>query len=234
VPSGEQFARHRQGGNDMTRTMLAAAGACAVAATVTLAAQTPTTPPTTTQPPTATQQRDTKDAITVTGCLKTWDDAMKGSTTGARTPGTTATSPGTAARYVLTNAEEGMGKTSSSSTSPSTSPSTSGTPSTSTPSTSGTSGSSRASDDDKKYIVTAESGVSLSQHVNHQVRITGKKTEASSSRSTTSSTPSTQPSRPGEPSTTSRGSMSGDDMNLDTIVASSVTMVSATCPAGTQ
>jgi hypothetical protein len=84
------------------------------------------------------------------------------------------------------------------------------------------------------YAVMAESSaVNLSAHLNHKVRVTGKKTAAHTS------TTRPDPAKPGEPkpdpSKPSAGIISGDAAHkeLGTVTVSSVTMISSTCPSAT-
>ena len=62
----------------MKPPFLAACGALTIAGTMSLAAQTPTQPPATRpQPPAPTQPaRTDSSTVTVTGCLKPWDNTM--------------------------------------------------------------------------------------------------------------------------------------------------------------
>jgi hypothetical protein len=120
----------------------------------------------------------------------------------------------TAGTYELTNIKKGAGRDSASSSS--TAPS-----STSEPS-------SASSSSSKSVKLVAAAGVDLSQHVGHQVEVTGSwaPSSSSSSSSATSSTSSTTPPSSTETSTTSTSM--GKDFNV-----TDVKMVSATCSAGT-
>lgn len=192
----------------MTRTMLAACAACAVAASTTIGAQTPPPPkPQPSTPPMASQTD--KDTVTLTGCLKAYDSA-------AGAPSATTPSAGsTAGKFMLTNVEKDA---------------TARTPSTPPAATTAT------SETGGHYVLIADSGVNLSAHLNHKVRVTGKKSAASMTHNDATRP---DPSRPGEPkpdpSKPSAGIMSGEQAHKDmgTITVASVTMISATCPGVT-
>ena len=133
----------------MKHSLFAAFGAVAVAGTLTLSAQTPTPsaprPQTSTPTPSTSTRADDK-TITLTGCLKAQDASMDAS----RPTSTPSSGPAAAAKYVLTNIEGN----------PSTKPDAT-TPGSTTPSaTSNASG--------KQYALTADAGVNLAAHVNHQ------------------------------------------------------------------
>lgn len=194
----------------MTRTMLAACAVGAFAASTTLGAQTPPPPkPQPSTPPMASQSD--KDTVTLTGCLKAWDDSVAGTRT-PTTPSPTGTTPSAtgamaATKFMLTNVEtDGATK----------------------PAMPAPTSASAA----QHYVVMADSGVNLTAHLNHQVRITGKKAPA---MSTTAMRPdAAKPAEPKpDPSKPSAGIMSGEQAHKDlgTITASSVTMISATCTA---
>ena len=208
----------------MNHSLFAAFGALAVAGSLTLSAQTPTTPaprPQTPTPSPTTPARTDDKTTTVTGCLKAGDV----STADGRTSRGTASG----ATFKLTNVVEDATSTNR--------------PSASTPGTA-TPGAMSTSPAGKQYVLTADSGVNLSAHVNHQVRVTGKLSEmADHSRETmtTPAEPAARPTDPAEPGSTVRPGetpMARDHMTMDkassTIAVSSVTMISSSCPGSTQ
>ena len=93
----------------------------------------------------------------------------------------------------------------------------------------------------KQYVLTADAGVNLAAHLNHQVRITGKSStmaEHSAAGATTTPRPS-DPSRPGEmptPAPADPGRTApahGMAKAFTTVAVSSVTMISASCTGAT-
>ena len=200
----------------MNHSFITALGAVAVAGTLTLSAQTPTPPaprPQTPTPSPSTSTRADDKTITLTGCLKSQD-----SSTDAARPASTPSS-GPAAKFVLTNIEgPSTGTTKPDAT----------TPSATTPnSTSNVSG--------KQYALTADAGVNLAAHVNHQVRVTGK-LSGMDDQTMAHGDPAAKPGDPAKPGSTGRPgepSQSGDRMGMDkvgsTFAVSSVTMISSSC-----
>ncbi len=188
----------------MTTHSLSAMLSAAVAATAISAyAQTPTP---TTKPD--QQPRSAQSPITVTGCLKPWDQSMgtlprEGSATAPSTGAAGSAAAGT--RYVLTDVQNSGSSTGTPST-----------PSTSTPSMSAQTGA-------RRYVLAAGSGVNLAGHVHHTVRVTGTLDQSSMAgdRATT-----------GQGGESSEGRMgAGASGPLTTLTATSVTMVNATCSA---
>jgi len=214
----------------MKYSILTACGAVALASTMTLSAQTPAQPPTTrpqTPAPTQPATRTDQGSVTVTGCLKPWDNAMGGGATDPMAkpgdpmakPGDPMAKPGApmaSTRWVLTNVQgdKAMGQTSSQS------PSAGGSASPAHPQAS-------------QYVVMAGTGVNLSAHVNHQVRITGTVAGGMDHGSMTPADKAGDKpmARPGD----AKPGMAADHMNMGgdkksaTLTATSVTMISATC-----
>ncbi len=124
------------------------------------------------------------------------DKAGKNKITGCVQSGTTA---GT---YELTNIKKGGGHESASASE---------------------SSASSSSSSSKSVKLVAAAGVDLSQHVGHQVEVTGSWSPSSSSSSATSSSSSTTP-----PSASASSSGGDKEFNV-----TDVKMVSATCSAGT-
>jgi hypothetical protein len=209
----------------MNHSLFAAFGALVVAGSLTLSAQTPTTPAPRPQTPTtpspSTPARTDDKTMTVTGCLKAGDAATA--------DGPTSRGTASGATFKLTNVVEDATSTNR--------------PSASTPGAA-TPGAMSTSSAGKQYMLTADSGVNLSAHVNHQVRVTGKMSEtADHSRETTSTpaAPGARPTDPAEPGSTVRPGetpTTRDHMTMDkassTIAVSSVTMISSSCPGATQ
>lgn len=208
----------------MNHSLFAAFGALAVAGSLTLSAQTPTTPaprPQTPTPSPSTPARTDDKTMTVTGCLKAGD----------ATTADDRSSRGTAsgATFKLTNVVDDATGTDR--------------PSAATPGAA-TPGAMSTSPAGKQYVLTADTGVNLAAHVNHQVRVTGKMAEmADHSRGTmsTPAEPAARPTNPAEPGSTGRPgetSMGRDHTTMDkasaTIAVSSVTMISSSCPGATQ
>lgn len=200
----------------MKYSFFAACGVVTLASTMTLSAQTPAAPTTRPQTPAPTEPaaRADQKTVTVTGCLKSWDGNMGAvpSDTMAK-PGDPMAKPGTApmasTRFVLTAIETGK-------------PAASTTPS-STP-TPTTNPNAPAHPQASQYIVTGGTGVNLAAHVNHKVSVTGT-VAGGHAMADMARTPATRPGDP-KPST----GMTGDKA-WETLTATSVTMVSATCTA---
>jgi hypothetical protein len=200
----------------MKHPIILACGAVTVASTLTLAAQTPPTPQTPKPSPTApAPARTDEKTTTVTGCLKAWDAATNAPATGTpTTPGTTAGAP--ASRFVLTNVQPDTMARSESATTPGASSATAMGP--------------------KQYVLTADAGVNLAAHLNHQVRVTGKVTTmadhsaAGSTRPGDPARPGTEPKPTDPPRTTDKNDMA---KTWSTLAVTSVTMVSATCTGAT-
>ena len=136
----------------------------------------------------------------------------------ARPTSTPSSGSAAAAKYVLTNVEGNpMGTTKPDAT----------TPGSTTPSaTSNASG--------KQYALTADAGVNLAAHVNHQVRVTGKlsgmddRSMAHDPAAKPGDPATTAPTaRPGDPSPS--GDRVGMDKAWETLAVSSVTMISSSC-----
>lgn len=212
----------------MKHAIIAACGAVTVAGTIALSAQTPPTParPQTPQPSQSTPSRTDDRTTTLTGCLKAWDATMSGPSAGAVTPGATAGSTPAApgGKFVLTNVRPDSGGTAAS-----------GSATTSAPTTMPSAG----NGDTKQYVLTADSGVNLAAHNNHQVRVTGK-VEAMADHSAMDNAKPGATARPGEMTpgssagaTTDQTRTSTDRNNMGkawpTMTVSSVTMISATC-----
>ena len=215
----------------MKYTFLAACGAVTLASAMTLSAQTPAQPPTTrpqTSAPTQPATRTDQSSVTVTGCLKPWDNAMGGGATAPMAkPGDPMAKPGdpmgkpgapmASTRWVLTNVQGDRA------TGQSQSPSAGGAASPAHPQAS-------------QYVVTAGAGVNLSAHVNHQVRITGT---VASGMDHGNMAPADKAgdkpmARPGD----AKPGMAADHMQGNkmsaTLMATSVTMISATCTTTSQ
>ncbi len=202
----------------MRRTILAT---CAgVAASLTLWAQTPATPRPS-QPSTSALAPTDLTTMTVTGCLKPWNESTMSPAIMPATPeGGTPSVAGGDVQYVLTDID---------STSPR--PGTGATPSTARP------GSTASDAPHVMYLVKPkDSSVNLSPHVNHKIQVTGTISSDSSLRtpSTTSSTmPNSKPTdppspKPTDPSTTSRETTSAAGKPA-TLIVSALRMVSTSC-----
>ena len=204
----------------MKHSFFAAFGAVAVAGTLTLSAQTPTPPttrPQTPAPSPSTPSRTDDKTVTLTGCLKAQDASMDaGRATGAPASGTAA-----AGKFVLTAVEgNSMGTSKPDAT----------TPGSTTPSASNAGG--------KQYALTADAGVNLAAHVNHQVRVTGKLSDANDhAGGTMAHDPAAKPdaAKPGSTARPGEATPSGDRMGMDkalpTVTVASVTMISSSCTA---
>jgi hypothetical protein len=186
----------------MTPQFLATA-TFAMLGSLTVAAQTPTPSSSRPQPPSApmTGQADQKadqKSVTLTGCLKAWDasmDASRGSAGAARETGATT------AKFMLSNANDDTTGGNGSATM-----------------TTGSKASAAAT----QYTLTAGTGVDLSAHVNHQVRVTGMRQDAAAT-SVAPSGPMANQTRSGDAQ-----KMTGDKA-VQTLTVSSVTMISSTC-----
>jgi len=207
----------------MKYSFLAACGAVTLASAMTLSAQTPAQPPATrpqTPAPTQPATRTDHSAVTVTGCLKPWDNAMGGGAADPMAkpgdpmakPGDPMAKPGApmaSSRWVLTNVQtdKAMGQTPS-------------------------------HPQASQYIVTAGTGVNLTAHVNHQVRITGTVAAGMDHGNMAhADKPGDKPmARPGD--VKPAPGMAADHMTGDkksaTLTATSVTMISATCTTTAQ
>jgi len=217
----------------MKYSLLAACGAVTLASAMTLSAQTPAQPPTTrpqTPAPTQPATRTDQSSVTVTGCLKPWDNAMGGGATDPMAkPGDPMAKPGdpmgkpgapmAGTRWVLTNVQgdRATGQT------PSHSPSAGGAASPAHPQAS-------------QYVVTAGTGVNLSAHVNHQVRITGTVAGGMDhgNMAPAGKAGDKPMARPGDAKPGMAADHMGDDKKSATLTATSVTMISATCTATVQ
>ena len=196
----------------MTHPFYAACGALAVASTLALSAQTPAPSaprPQTPAPspsPSSTPARADGTTVTLTGCLKP-QAADNGR------PGSAAPEGATSSKFVLTNVQgdvPGMTKPGASSQ-----------------------GTKTAGALGTQWVVTADAGVNLAAHLNHQVRVTGKHTEIK---------PVDPAATPGDPlkpdSTASPGEAPQPGMRPDktwpALAVSSVTMLSSSCTATTK
>ena len=207
----------------MNHSLFAALGAIAVAGTITVTAQTPTPSPTRPQTPTpspSSSSRSDDKTMTLTGCLKSGDSSTDG---GRSTPGTpSGATSSTASKFILTDIEgDSMGSGTAGS------PGTAGR--TGTTSTSG-----------KQYTLKADSGVNLSAHLNHKVRVIGKLSDMDdqSPATTPPAEPTARPGDPAQPASTPGsparpgGTATGDRMGMDkgqTLTVSAVTMISSSC-----
>jgi hypothetical protein len=140
------------------------------------------------------------DPVTVTGCLKPWDDMA-----GAPAPGNTTTAASGGRRYLLVDVEvEPPGE------------------------------SDKIHQPPKHYVVTADASVDLGAHLNHKVRITGTTTPAAvppgTSRLPEPPPPGVQPERPLPEPPMPAGDATAS-RRWAQLTATSITMVSATCPA---
>jgi hypothetical protein len=207
----------------MKYSMLAACGAVTLASAMTLSAQTPTPPATQTPAPTLPAMTN-QSSVTVTGCLKTWDATMgDGAAHPMAKPGDPMAKPGApmaSTRWLLTSvqADKATGQT------PSQMPS------------AGAAGT--AASQASQYVVTAGTGVNLSAHVNHQVRITGTVGAAMDhSAMDHAAKPGEKPmARPDDvkPAPGMAADRMADDRKSATLTATSVAMISATCPTTAQ
>ena len=174
--------------------------ACAMlVAGLAVSAQTPQTPPQSSTPSTsAPRSTDAAGPMPVTGCLAAWDGK---SMTGRADSASPSGSPGAAV------------------------------------STTGTtymltnvhgSGSSSSSGAASSFLLTGDSSVNLSAHLNHKVQITGAVDKGAENSSATPS----QTTPPSDAATASADSRAHDmgAMKPATLRVTSVTMVSATCP----
>lgn len=205
----------------MQHSIFAAFGAVAVAGTLTLSAQTPTPSaprPQTPSPSTATRTDD--KTMSLTGCLKAQDASMDAGRPAGATSGTAA-----GGKFVLTNIQ-GDSKDATKPSSPA--------PGATSPGATSNAG--------KQYLLTADAGVNLAAHLNHQVRVTGKLSAMDDhSRGTMSPADPAKPSDPMKPGSTARpgetphtGDRMGADKSWSTLAVSSVTMISNSCTGATQ
>lgn len=192
----------------MKYSILAACGAVTLASAMTLSAQTPAPPATRPQTPAPTQPAMTNQgSVTVTGCLKTWDATMgDGAAQPMAKPGDPMPKPGApmaSTRWLLTSvqADKATGQT------PSQTPS--------------AGAADPAASQSSQYVVTAGTGVNLSAHVNHQVRITGTVGAAMDHGGMDHA------AKPGD-------KPMADDKKPVTLTATSVAMISATCTTTAQ
>lgn len=213
----------------MNNALVAACGALALASTMTLSAQTP--PPTPAQPvwpnATAPAQPEHKPApgtMTMAGCLKVSDSTVAAAPAGAR--------------YVLANAAMERPLFGGPMGTP-----TSGAPAPGAPGAAAPPAHPMAT----QYMVVAGSGVDLTAHVNHQVRITGTVAGAHAGMpgmmpggkpmAKPGDTPMAKPdmpaTRPGDvPKPNPMGmDHKSADKGWSTLTAASITMISATCTA---
>lgn len=187
-------------------TLFVTGGAIVFAGAMTLSAQT--------LPPNQAAMDSGQTTITVTGCLKPWDNTMGMAPADSMAkPGTTSM-PGT--RYVLMNAETGK---------PAEATKSMEAPSATTPSTAPAA---PAHPKASEFVVTAGTGVNLAAHVNHQVTVMG----TVDNHKATEGAPM---ARQGE--TEAAKSMTAGQKatarNWAILTATSVTMVSATCTVKT-
>lgn len=186
----------------MTRYALGAAcGAITLASTITLSAQTPAQPAPLARPqaPESTEPASvTKDAVTVTGCLRPADAA------GGTVPVDATATPGGAMRYILKDAvaDQPMGAQA------------------------GTRSPVHAS---ASFVVVASTpDLNLGAHLNHMVRVTGT-VKSDMAAGHMSEMPTTRageaPSVAGKPMDMAKA----DKKKSMTLMATAVTMISATC-----
>ncbi len=204
----------------------------------TLAAQSPTT--STPQPSTGA----TNGPTSATGCLQRGGGSSSSDSSATPPSGASASSAG-GGSFVLKNVTFGN-ETSTTSRAPSrpgSEPPQAGTPPAGSPSSSNPSStassssaasSSRSSGNTKELKLMADSGVNLSEHVGHQVTVMGRFSGGSgSAASSPSSSSSPSASTPSTPSSASSSSgPSGMASRGGTFTVTSVSMISATCPAG--
>lgn len=223
----------------MRRHMYAAAGVFALSG-IAVGAQTtsPSQPGTTAG---ATQQ------ITVTGCVQSWTGAGTAGTSGSTTPGTTGSSQPSMSdiRYRLTDVEKSGAMSRGGATSGTTG-ATGATGTTGTTGSTGMTGAARSGEgamDHDEYLLRAEgTSVSLSQHLNHKVEVTGRvsasmspgvttgtsgMTGTTGSTGSTGSTGTTSTTRSPESGASSMRSAMGG--NAPVLTVSSIKMVANTC-----
>jgi hypothetical protein len=197
----------------MKPPFLAACGALTIAGTMSLAAQTPTQPPAPRpQPPAPTQPtRPDSSTVTVTGCLKPWDNTM--GTVPNDAPARSGATPMPGTRYVLTDVAPDTRAPGQPGAQPGTPmpPAPAGPP---------------AHPQTAQYIVMAGTGVNLAAHVNHKVTISGTTEHMAPAMA-----PGTPPAaRPGDPApATSTQPPAKADKAWSTLTATSLTMVSTSC-----
>lgn len=189
----------------MTPQFLATA-TFAMLGSLTVAAQTPT-PSSRPQPPSTpmsgqTDQKADQKSITLTGCLKAWDASMEASR-GAGSMG--RDSGAMMPKFVLSNAKADQMRGGSTATMPGDDKAAA------TPST--------------QYGLAAGSGVDLSTHVNHQVRVTGMRHDTASP----TSAPTAGVMPVSDVSGDSQQTRTGNDAAYPMVMVTSVTLVSNTC-----
>jgi hypothetical protein len=208
----------------MKNSILATCGAIAFAG-FTLSAQEPQgqpqpiTPPTQQTPPAEPTQRppdpykptpstrapmaDVAGAVTLTGCLKTWDSGKAAPATGAGSgAGSAASTPAPgSSEFVLTNVERSEASRAA-----------------------GVTGSS--------FLVKSDDpGVSFSQHLNHKVQLTGTVSDAARDMGHGTDHNADRP-MPDKPSPDDSGAATGrgpSDMKMPTLNVTALKMVSPTC-----
>jgi hypothetical protein len=208
----------------MKNRILATCGAVALAGLTVSAQQPPQqtpppiTPPTQQTPPVQPTQRppdpypstpsmrtptaDLSGAVTLTGCLKTWDGRTAAPATGAGSgAGSAASSPAGSSQFVLTNIERSEASRAA-----------------------GVQGST--------FLVKAlDPSVAFSQHLNHRVALTGTVSDAAKDMGRATDHNADQPTAD-KPSPSASESSTGrgpDDMKMPTLNVTSLKMVSPTC-----
>ena len=211
----------------MKNSILAVCGAVAFAGLTVSAQQPPPqpeqqpiTPPTQQTPPAQPTQRppdpypstpsarapmaDVAGAVTLTGCLKTWDSRTAapaaGAGSGAGSAASTPTAPGST-EFVLTNVERSEAARAA-----------------------GVTGSSF-------LVKSTDPGVSFSQHLNHKVQLTGTVSDAAKDMGRPTDRNADQPT-PDKPSPDASASATGRgprDMKMPTLNVTALKMVSPTC-----
>jgi hypothetical protein len=190
----------------MTHSLSGALGALAVAGTLTLSAQTPT--PSAPRPQTPSPSPSTSSRSH--DKTLTLTGCLKAQDADPGRPNSTASGTATASKFVLTNVQgDSMAMVKPGATTPGTKTRTA-------------------------IALTADAGVDLAAHVNHQVRVTGKHTEM------TPADPAATPGDPLKPDSTASpgetpptGNRTGPD-RTSTLAVSSVTMISSSCTAATK
>jgi hypothetical protein len=202
------------------KTRIAALCGAMVIGGLTLTAQSPpssqtqpTTRPSTPATPGTQSSHRGGEAMTVTGCLKTWDDA-RAADRSSRGPGAASSGAATsvaAAKYVLTDVDAGKSAGSAAATGRS---------------AAGTSSTSASTATRTSFALTATgTSIDFSKHVNHKVELTGKlepsahQTPEARSSGTSGSTGTATPGRDD----------SAMGMAMPTLHVTALKMVSATC-----
>lgn len=213
----------------MKNSILAVCGAVALAGLTVSAQQPPPqpqpqpiTPPTQQTPPAQPAQRppepypstptpstrapmpDVAGAVTLTGCLKTWDGRTAAPATGAGSGAGSAASAPTApgsTEYVLTNVERSEAAR-----------------------TAGVAGSSF-------LVKSTDPGVSFSQHLNHKVQLTGTVSDAAKDmgRPTDRSADQPMPDKPSPDASAAATGRGPSDMKMPTLNVTALKMISPTC-----